>query len=71
MPDRLNLYGIGFHSSDDQYCHVYIRDEDGKTKDLFDVTLYDPEVIEPNGQNARDNSLAALTILIERANRVA
>lgn len=66
---KTGTYGIGWHSGDEQYCHVYFEREDGTKEDLFDVTLYDPEVVEKNGQNARDNSLASLTILVERANR--
>src|SRR3954454_9374049 len=59
-------YEIGWHSEDN--CHVAVVDHEGKRDELFDVALYDPEVIEDDGRNSREVSLAALTTLVERAN---
>lgn len=60
-------YEIGWHSDDDQVCHVALIDHEGNRDDLFDVQLYDPDV-EEDGTTARDRSLAKLTELVERAN---
>lgn len=61
-------YEIGWHSSDDNFCHVALIDAAGERDELFDVQLYDPEVIENDGRNARDVSLAALEDLVKLAN---
>lgn len=60
-------YQIGWHSDDEGHCHVALIDNEGKRDELFDVALYDPEVIE-DGVTARERSLAKLEELVERAN---
>jgi len=62
-------YEIGWHSSDDTVCHVALVDDKGEREDLFDVALYDPEVIEDNGVDSRTNSERALQLLLDRANK--
>src|SRR4051794_37389985 len=61
-------YEIGWHTHDQQACHVALVDNKGERDELFDVALYDPEVIEDAGRNSREVSLAALETLVERAN---
>jgi len=62
-------YEIGWHSSDNRYCHVALISDDGERDEIFDVTLYDPEVIEDNGVDSRTNSEKALQLLVDRANK--
>lgn len=61
-------YEIGRHSDDEQHCHVALIDDKGVRDELFDVTLYDPEVIQDDGRTALAASWDALTLLVERAN---
>lgn len=61
-------YEIGWHSSDEGSCHVALIDDEGERDELFDVQLYDPEVVEDDGRTAREVSLAALERLIDHAN---
>jgi hypothetical protein len=61
-------YEIGWHASDDEFCHVTLVSDDRRI-DLFDVALYDSDVTEANGKSARDNSETALRTLVGAANR--
>lgn len=62
-------YSWGYHSSDEQYVHVSRVEAGGRTKDLFDVTLYDPEYTDPDtNRNAMDQSLLDLRKMIGLAN---
>lgn len=58
----------GYHSSDEQHVHVAFVDETGARDDLFDVTLYDPDVIEDSGRTAMEESLLKLRELLGLAN---
>ena len=63
------MYTWGYHSSDEGHVHVSLVHDGGRVEDLFDVALYDPEVIDPDtGRNCRDQSLHDLERLIALAN---
>lgn len=61
-------YEWGYHSSDSQYVHV-ARVKGERREDLFDVTLYDREEVDPNtGRNCEEQSLVDLKELLDHAN---
>jgi len=63
------IYTWGYPGSDEQYVYVALDQENGRTEDLFDVTLYDPECLNPDtGLNGMEESLRDLRRLIGLAN---
>ena len=60
-------YVWGYHSSDEQAVHVSLDDGKGRVEDLFDVALYDPEVIV-DGVDCLTKSRHDLRTLIGYAN---
>jgi hypothetical protein len=61
-------YEWGYHGSDTQSVHVAKLDGT-RREDLFDVTLYDRDCIDPNsGLNCEDQSLVDLREMIGYAN---
>ena len=58
-------YGIGWHSSDETACHVAFTDAEGEVDEIFDVTLHS---LDDDNDAARKESLAALELLVARAN---
>ena len=62
-------YDWGYHSSDEQHVHVAFNGPKGRDE-LFDVTLYDPEVVVDvdTGETADEESLFALRQLLGYAN---
>lgn len=62
------MYDWGYHSSDEGHVHVALT-EDGVRRELFDVTLYDPEVVDDRtGLTGQEQSLADLKALLAAAN---
>jgi hypothetical protein len=60
------IYDWGYHSADPGHAHV-----SGDGKDLFDVTFYDPDVVDPESNvDCQTHSLHALQRLIDTANQI-
>ena len=60
------MYAVGWHSSDENYCHVQVENaRQGYPEDIFDVSLYS---LDDDGGVARDQSEQALRNLVELAN---
>ena len=64
----MTRYDWGFHDSADG-VHVLKNDGKGRTEDLFDVSLYDPNYVNPDtGLDSQTQSLNDLRELIGYAN---